>query len=207
MQVLFIDRTEESEYKLLERINISIFSAINKYAGKSPLVDNIAIAIAEYLPLVFIAVLICLWFSSKVDGKHAALYAGYSAVLGALINFFITIFYIHPRPFMENIGTTLINHAPNSSFPSDHTTFLLSIATMLLFFKSTKIIGCSLLFFGLFGGVSRVFCGIHFPLDIFGSLLVSFLTAAMIWAFRENLIAINEYTVNVYMKALDRKKA
>jgi hypothetical protein len=38
-------------------------------------------------------------------------------------------------------------------------------------------------------------------------LLVSFLTAAMIWAFRENLIAINEYTVNVYMKALDRKKA
>jgi undecaprenyl-diphosphatase len=207
MQVLFIDRTEESEYKLLERINISIFSAINKYAGKSPLVDNIAIAIAEYLPLVFIAVLICLWFSSMVDGKHAALYAGYSAVLGALINFFIPMLYFHPRPFMENIGNALINHAPNSSFPSDHTTFLLSIATMLLFFKSTKIIGCSLLFFGLFGGVSRVFCGIHFPLDIFGSLLVSFLTSTMIWAFRENLTAINEYTVNVYMKALDRKKA
>lgn len=205
--MLFIDRTEESEYKLLERINISIFSAINKYAGKSPLVDNIAIAIAEYLPLVFIAVLICLWFSSKVDGKHAALYAGYSAVLGALINFFITIFYFNPRPFMENIGTALINHAPNSSFPSDHTTFLLSIATMLLFSKSTRIIGCLLLFFGLFGGVSRVFCGIHFPLDIFGSLLVSFLTSTMIWAFRENFIAINEYTVNVYMKALDRKKA
>jgi undecaprenyl-diphosphatase len=192
---------------MLERINVSIFSAINKYAGKCPLVDNIAIAIAEYLPLVFIAVLIGLWFSSKVDGKHAVLYAGYSVVLGALINFFITMLYFHPRPFMENIGITLINHAPNSSFPSDHTTFLLSIATMLLFFKSTKIIGCFLLFFGLFGGVSRVFCGVHFPLDIFGSLLVSFLTSTMIWAFRENLIAINKYTVNVYMKALDRKKA
>jgi undecaprenyl-diphosphatase len=192
---------------MLERINVSIFSAINKYAGKCPLVDNIAIAIAEYLPLVFIAVLIGLWFSSKVDGKHAVLYAGYSVVLGALINFFITMLYFHPRPFMENIGITLINHAPNSSFPSDHTTFLLSIATMLLFFKSTKIIGCFLLFFGLSGGVSRVFCGIHFPLDIFGSLLVSFLTSTMIWAFRENLTAINEYTVNVYMKALDRKKA
>ena len=192
---------------MLERINISIFSAINKYAGKSPIVDNIAIAIAEYLPFVFIAVLICLWFRSKAEGKHAALCAGYSAVLGALINFFITMLYSHPRPFMENIGKTLINHAPNSSFPSDHTTFLLSIATMLLFYKSTKIIGCSLLFFGLIGGVSRVFCGIHFPLDIFGSLLVSFLTSTMIWAFRENLIAINEYTVNVYMKALDRKKA
>ncbi len=192
---------------MLGRINISIFSAINKYAEKNPLVDNIAIAIAEYLPFVFIAVLICLWLSSKVDGKHTALYAGYSAVFGVLINLFITLIYFHPRPFMENIGTVLINHAPDSSFPSDHTTFLLSIATMLLFFKSTRIIGCSMLFFGLLGGTSRVFCGIHFPLDTFGSLLVSFLTSTMIWAFREKLKAINEYTVNVYMKALNRKKA
>ena len=38
-------------------------------------------------------------------------------------------------------------------------------------------------------------------------LLVSFLTSTMILAFRENLVAINDYTVNVYMKALDRKKA
>ena len=103
---------------MLERINISIFSAINKYAGKSPIVDNIAIAIAEYLPFVFIAVLICLWFSSKAEGKHAALCAGYSAVLGALINFFITMLYIPS-------STIYGKHRQN--FNQSRTKFIISI--------------------------------------------------------------------------------
>ena len=187
-----------------ERINIRIFSAINKYAGDSPFLDNVTVMIAEYLPFVFIGVLIYLWFSSKVDGKHSTLFACYAAFAGLLINRSITLFYLHPRPFMENIGTALINHASNSSFPSNHTTFMLSIAAILLFTKSTKIIGCILFFLGLLGGASRVFCGVHFPLDIFGSLLVSLATTSAIWALRKRLIVINEFTVNVYFRTLSK---
>jgi undecaprenyl-diphosphatase len=167
----------------------------------------LAIVVAEYSPYVFIAVLIYLWLSPKIDGKHSALFAGYSAVVGILINRFISFFCLHPRPFMENVGTTLINHVPESSFPSDHTTFMLSIATMLLFIKSTRIIGCILFLFGVLCGTSRVFCGVHFPLDIFGSLLVSMVSTSVIWVLRKKLIVINEFTVNVYSRVFSRKKS
>ena len=189
-----------------ERINIRIFSAINKYAGDSPFLDNVAVMIAEYLPFVFIGVLIYLWFSSKVDRKHSALFACYAAFAGLLINRSITLFYLHPRPFMENIGTTLINHASNSSFPSNHTTFMLSIAAILIFTKSTKIIGCILFFLGLLGGALRVFCGVHFPLDLCGSLLVSLVATTILLTFREELTTINGYVANVYLKAFSREK-
>jgi undecaprenyl-diphosphatase len=84
---------------------------------------------------VFIAVLFYLWFSSRGDGKYSALVAGYSAIAGVLINRFITLFYFHHRPFMLEMGTQLVYHVPESSFPSDHTTFMLSIAAMLLYFR------------------------------------------------------------------------
>lgn len=168
--------------------------------------DTVGIMIAEYLPFLFIAVLLYLWFSSAVEGKHSALFAGYSAVGGVLINRLITLFYFHPRPFMDNIGTTLINHEPDSSFPSDHTTFMFSIASMLIFIRSTRITGCILFFLGLLGGTSRVFCGVHFPLDLFGSLLVSLVTTTMFWNFREKLTTITECIVYVYLKAFSKKK-
>ncbi len=191
---------------MFEQINIKIFSVINKYAGENISLDNLAIVVAEYLPYVFIAVLIYLWLSPKIEGKHPALFASYSAIVGILINRSITFFYFHPRPFMENIGTALINHVPESSFPSDHTTFMLSIASMLLCIKSTRIIGSILFLFGLLGGTSRVFCGVHFPQDIFGALLVSLITTSVICALRKKLMVINGFIVNVYLNALSRKR-
>ena len=191
---------------MIEQININFFSAINKYAGASALLDNIAIVIAEYMPYLFIAILIYLWSSSRIGGKYSALVAGYSAALGVAINRSITLFYFHPRPFMENIGICLVDHAPESSFPSDHTTFMLSIAAMLFSIRSTRIIGCLLLLLGLLSGVSRVFCGVHFPEDIFGSLLVSVVAACTIWALRKRLRVINEFIVNVYFSILIRRR-
>ncbi|MDP6923368.1 MAG: undecaprenyl-diphosphatase [Candidatus Scalindua sp.] len=191
---------------MIDQINIKIFTDINRFAGESALLDKIAIDIAEYSPYVFIAVLFYLWFSSMKDGKYYALTAGYSAILGILINRSITLFYFHPRPFMQEIGTQLVYHVPESSFPSDHTTFMLSIAAMLLYFRSTVTIGCLLFFFGLLSGGSRVFCGVHFPVDIIGSVLVSLIVASTVWGLRKRLRVLNDLIINVYYRILFRKK-
>ncbi len=191
---------------MIDQINITIFSAINKYAGEIPLLDGIAIALAEYSPYVFIAVLLYLWFFSRSDGKYSALVAGYSTITGVLINRIITSFYFHPRPFMRNIGTNLVYHVSESSIPSDHTTFMLSIAAMLIFIRSTRRMGWLLFLFGFLSGVARVFCGVHFPGDIFFSVLVSFIAASIIWALRKKLSVINNIIVNVYFSILIRKK-
>ena len=191
---------------MIDQINIKLFTDINRFAGESALLDKIAKDVAEYSPYLFIAVLFYLWFSLRKDGKYYALAAGYSSISGILINRSITLFYFHPRPFMQEIGTQLVYHVPESSFPSDHTTFLLSIAAMLLYYRSTVIIGCLLFFFGLFSGGSRGFCGVHFPFDIIGSVLVSLIAASTVWGFRKRLRVLNDFIVNVYCIMLFRRR-
>jgi len=189
----------------LEQINIDVFSAINQFAGRDPLIDDLAILAAEYLPVIFLLPLLYLWFGQNENGKDYALLAGYSSVLGIILNFAITLIYFHPRPFMDGIGHVLINHADETSFPSDHTTLMLSFALLLLFFKSTRTMGCVLTAIGLIGGLARVFCGIHFPFDIGGSLIVAFVSAIIIWLLRERLAVLNKHIINLYIKLFDQK--
>jgi len=51
--------------------------------------------------VVFIAVLIYLYFNSNIERKSASINAGFSVLLGMLISYVISIYYEHPRPFVE----------------------------------------------------------------------------------------------------------
>jgi len=186
---------------MFNQINSGLFNAINQFAGSNIVFDTTGIIIAEYLPIIFILFLLYLWFN-KNKHKNFALYAGYSAIIGILLNFLITLFYFHPRPFMDKIGTLLINHSPETSFPSDHTTFMLSIAFMLLYFEGTRKAGIILSIFGIMGGIARVYCGLHYPFDIFGSILVAIISSNIIFLFKKKLQKVNNPIINLYYNAL-----
>jgi undecaprenyl-diphosphatase len=130
------------------------------------------------------------------------LYAGYAAVLGLAINLLITSFYFHPRPFMENIGKLLIDHVPETSFPSDHTTFMLSLSITLLLLKETRKTGMLLCILGLIGGFARVLCGIHYPIDILGSLLVATAAGLIIFVLQAKLISLNQSLIAIYVRII-----
>ena len=186
---------------MLNQINTKIFITINHFAGNNVFIDKLGILIAKYLPIVFVLFLIYLWFNKNKD-KGLALYSGYSAILGILLNFFITLFYFHPRPFMDKIGTLLVNHAPETSFPSDNTTFMLSIAFMLLYFKETRKAGIIFSILGILGGISRIFCGLHYPLDVIGSILVALVSSCVIFTFKKNIRKLNTLIINLYYRIL-----
>ena len=186
---------------MLNQIDTQIFLAINHFAGNSTVIDKLGIFTAEYLPFIFILFLIYLWFN-KHKNKEFALYSGYSAILGISLNFFITLFYFHPRPFMDKIGTLLINHLPETSFPSDHTTFMLSIAFMLLYFQETRKAGIILTILGILGGISRIFCGVHYPFDIVGSVFVALVSSYVIFMFRKKLQSFNNLIISLYYDVL-----
>ena len=182
---------------MIEEFNIAVFKYINHLAGINPILDNLAKATAEYLPFIFIFWLLYLWLKRDNRYKNLALYSVYSAISGLLLNFLITIFYFHPRPFMVPVGKLLIQHRPDASFPSDHTTFMLSIAFMLSYVKETKISGLILLVLGLMGGLARIFCGLHFPLDIIGSLGVGLLSSFLIYLLQNKLGVLNRFIINL----------
>ena len=181
---------------MLENLNKELFLLINHFAGQNTIIDKLSIVVAEYLPIVFILLLLYLWF--KTDKfKKEVLYSGYSALFWLFLNFIISQLYFHPRPFMDKIWNNIFFHIPETSFPSDHTTFMLAIAIQLLFFAKTRIIWTVLILLALIWGSSRVFIGIHYPFDILGSILTALLSATIIYNFWEKLSLLNNFIYEV----------
>ena len=188
----------------MKTLNQNIFLSINSYAQQNHTIDFFMTTIAQYLPYVFIGLLFYLWFTNR---KNEALYAGYATTLGVSINSIIGLFYFHPRPFMENIGVTLLAHKPENSFPSDHTTFVISIALMLITFKSTRKLGIISLILALWCGVARIYCGVHYPFDILGSIVVSIIAVSIILLLKNKLAVVNEFIISIWNKIFKDKNA
>jgi undecaprenyl-diphosphatase len=183
---------------MLDELNQGLFLSINGIANKVGWLDNLAILSAEYLPFAFIGVLLYLWFADKPAGKESSLYSGYTVLLALSISWVIGIFYYHSRPFVDGLGTTLITHGPDASFPSDHATFLVSIALTLALIKETRKLGMTLCLFAAIGGFARVVCGVHYPFDILGSLLTSSVASFTVLYFRNRLTTLNQFIINTY---------
>ena len=77
---------------------------------------------------------------------------------------------------------------------------MVSIALMLVYFKETRIYGVIILILGLVGGFARVFSGIHFPFDIFGSVIVAIISSLLIFHFRERFNPMNNLIKQIYGK-------
>ena len=189
---------------MFHQLNINIFNAINGLAGKGLVLDKVGVIMAKYLPIVFIFALLYYWFKNN-NYKNISLYAGYSAILGVLLNFLIALFYFHPRPFMENTGILLIGHDPGASFPSDHATFMLAIGFMFLYFKKTRKTGTVLSVLGLVGGIARIYSGVHYPFDILGSFFVAVISSCAIFFLRERLRRLNALIIGLHHGTLKLK--
>ena len=186
----------------MESINQKLFLFINGFAHQNTFLDILMISAAKIMPYIFIGLLFYLWFTNK---KNEALYAGYAATLGIVVSEIISLFYFHPRPFMENMGITLFKHKADSSFPSDHTTFTVSIAFMLLSFKSTRKIAVIFSILALWCGVARVYSGVHYPFDILGSIVVSIMVVIFINLIRDKLLFVNNFIISIWGRIFKSK--
>ena len=185
---------------MIEQINFALFHLINQYAGLNPLIDDLAIITAKYMPVVIILGLVYLWFKNQYRSRDIVLYGAYAAILGLVINYIIGLLYFHPRPFMIHIGTLLFQYPAETSFPSDHATLMFSLALMLIYFKETRIAGFIFLILGFIGSFARIFSGIHFPLDILGSLIVSIISTIIIFQFKDKFNPLNTVIKEIYYK-------
>ena len=186
----------------MQSLNSEIFNIINGYANQSALLSVLSVAVAKYA--VFIVPLYLTWMFLKKDDyfKQQSLFAFYSGVLGLALNFIITVFYFHSRPFMVGEGRLLIKHAPETSFPSDHTTLLLSIGFYLLSEPKLRIHGILFSLLGILVGISRIYCGVHWPFDIAGSFLVAFLVNLVVVFIKQYLFKINERIILISKRIL-----
>ena len=172
---------------------MKLFELINNFTVNC-YIDTSAVWLAEYIPYLLLLMLCYIFFikgSRRGKYRNIAIFAVYSALIGLVVNFIIKLFYQHPRPFMEGVGRQLISHASVTSFPSDHATFTFSVGIMLMFFRQTRRWGAFSVIAALLCGVSRVYCGVHFPFDIAGGAVISFCTAFVLFSYRTSIYCFN----------------
>lgn len=150
---------------MLEQLNINLFLYINLLTINAHVLNELFIILAEYMPYLFILVLLSVWcWQRKL--RLLVIQAGMAVILALLFSYAISLFYFHPRPFAMGLGFNLVEHAPDSSFPSDHTTFLFAIAWSFLSKPVTRTCAYALVCLAALSGMCRIIVGVHFPLDI-----------------------------------------
>ncbi len=70
------------------------------------------------------------------------------------------------------VGQTLIQHKPTGSFPSNHMTIFSSIA-FAYYFSAYRQVGKLLIAVAWLVAWSRVYVGVHFPIDMFGAFFLA----------------------------------
>jgi undecaprenyl-diphosphatase len=177
----------------VQAIDYWLFAAINGLAGRYPWLDAPARLLLNdyFVPTVLALALLVLWFESKdlpglrdlagLDrtNQRAVLTATLSAVLANAILKGLNLLYFRPRPFAQHAVNLLFYHPTDSSFPSNAAALGFAIAAGVWFYNRAWGWGL-LVIAGLFG-LSRVFGGVHYPLDVLAGAALGWSSACIVY--------------------------
>ncbi len=170
--------------------NRTLFELIHRLSGRSGFLDTAAVFFATYFPyLLGLAVLFLIFRFHKEWRLRFAFFAeiALAAILSrGILTEAIRFFWPVPRPFLALDFTPLIE-ASSAAFPSGHAAIFFALA-MVIFYWNRKW-GMWFFAFALVNGAARVFAGVHWPLDIFGGLLVGVLGAVIAHALLRSYVS------------------
>lgn len=157
---------------MLIRLDESVFRAINGLAGRNGWVDGLAqLAVNDYLlPSALALLLVWLWLRGRTPAEREA---DSGTVINAVAAQFVAnlavkavnLSYFRARPFDADPTTNLLFYRPwDSSCPSNPATFGFAVATAI--YLGSPRMGRWALGIAAVWGVARVYCGVHYPLDV-----------------------------------------
>ena len=167
-------------------INIELFYLIND-GLKNPFFDMIMPQFTNLggfvtlLALCILAIIICKYYHKEKYLRIAKL-SLFALLLSAGIALCLKLAFVEKRPFevLSNVHKLVIPTEPNS-FPSGHCSSTFSVITILIHeLWQNKLIIILLAAFGVLIGFSRIYCGVHFPLDVVVGAMVGILSGALI---------------------------
>lgn len=167
---------------ILEKFNLAVFQAINGLAGRWNWLDLFLVFCAGWL-IYLILFYVVASALKREDLKRAVFLPVGAAILARFVLVEAVRYFIYsPRPFLvlENMKQ-LISHEPTSSFPSGHTSFIFALVfgTYLI----NKKAGLWLLIPAVLTGFSRIFVGVHWPLDVVAGVVAGWLAVMIMSKF------------------------
>lgn len=158
-----------------------LFLLINGLAGKSGAFDWLMKLVVgeQFIPVAMVMVLVAMWFLGK-DAQHrernqramicSILAVGFACAAVSLIN----EFFDRLRPFEALDDVTLLFYPPTDpSFPANMAAVGFAFA-MGAWFGNRKA-GYLLFILAIIWCFARVYCGVHYPLDVLGGAAIGIL--------------------------------
>lgn len=157
----------------MESFNQSLFLQINADPSTHAWKIQLALILANKLIYLVPISLAAMWLWGGEHSRRAALRILMVIAAALCVNYAISLALPHARPFVLGLGHAFFPHAPTSSFPSNHTTIIAAMGMTLICSRGLAGWGWLTLLLALAVGWSRVYLGVHFPLDILGGLVLA----------------------------------
>ncbi|MFP8737921.1 undecaprenyl-diphosphate phosphatase [Klebsiella aerogenes] len=167
---------------MLENINYALFALINATPASSWWAIEVATFIAKDLIIIVPLLVVALWLWGP-NQRQLVFKVMLALTLSLSISWVIGHLFPHDRPFVDGVGYNFLHHAADDSFPSDHGTVIFTFALAFLFWHRVWS-GALLLVIASAIAWSRVYLGVHWPLDMLGGLLAGMcgcLGAQLLW--------------------------
>ncbi len=157
-----------------------IFYWLNSFAGNDFYLDFFFIFLAECLIYIMI-IFFSLYFlnlalqDKKIELKEIFLYFS-APIIAWIVVKKIKYFFPTDRPYQYLEGVVkLIDESSVASFPSGHTIVVFAMAMSIYFYN--KKIGIIFFVLAALVSISRIFVGVHFPLDIIAGIFLGVLVS------------------------------
>ena len=165
-----------------------LFLTLNSLAGRWPWLDALArLFLNDYFgPTLLAVILIGLWFEGQSEAaqrnnQRAVLVATLGTIVANSLLKIINLLYYRPRPFAQHEVTLLFYRPTDSSFPSNAAAIGFAIAAGV--WLHNRAWGRWVMLIALLFGVSRIFGGVHFPLDVLAGAGLGWVSAW--WVYRQ----------------------
>ncbi|MFB6496728.1 undecaprenyl-diphosphatase [Bacillus haynesii] len=183
-------------------LNIDVFRFINDLGKEYSMLNPAVYFLAEYMMYFLGAWLVIYWFTRKTKNRLMVIYAVIAFVIAEILGKMMGSLYSNYQPFatLPNVNK-LIEHEIDNSFPSDHTILFFSIGFLIfLFHKKT---GWLWLVLAFTVGISRIWSGVHYPLDVAAGALLGVLSALFVFWTAPKLSFIHQM-LTLYEKVEQR---
>lgn len=188
-------------------ITDTLFYTIHGLSRKYDLLDGLMVISSKVLPYILIMLMIGIFIKGMINKDQSFRGLVVETVILTIVNLMLSYIigkiFFFPRPFESNPSIDpLYPHSPNASFPSDHALGSMSLALGLRCYS--KMMGAIGLISTILVGISRIYIGHHYPLDIIGGFSIALLTRCIYNKFLSNKIQVFYLNLEKYISILNK---
>jgi undecaprenyl-diphosphatase len=166
-------------------LDVLLFNLINGLAGKVPALDGLMRLLVNdyFVPTTLCLLAAALWFAGsstqeRRSNQRTVLSIVAAVLLANLMVKVCNVIYFRPRPFSVQEVNLLFYRPSDSSLPSNAAAVAFTFAGVA--WQRRRWLGVMM---GVLAGLfvfARIYCGVHYPLDVIAGALVASVAAYVV---------------------------